>query len=121
MRMRDWRVAPASVLLPWALLAACAQPGASASGGSVPMLTVTSSAFTEGGEIPARYTCDAEDVFPPLAWSGAPDTTAAMAVAVTDPDAGGFVHWLAVNLEPVGGLPERSSGRPAAGSEGRND
>jgi hypothetical protein len=85
------------------------------------MLTVTSSAFKEGGEIPARYSCDADNVSPPLAWSGAPDTTAAMAVIVTDPDAGGFVHWLAANLEPVGGLPEGASGKPAAGTEGSNN
>jgi Raf kinase inhibitor-like YbhB/YbcL family protein len=85
------------------------------------MLTITSSAFTEGGEIPARYTCDADNVSPPLAWSGAPDKTAAMAVVVTDPDAAGFVHWLAVNLEPVGGLSQDVSGKPAAGTEGRNN
>jgi Raf kinase inhibitor-like YbhB/YbcL family protein len=116
----SWRRA-ASVLLVWGLLAACAQPATSVNGGSLPVLTVRSAAFDEGGDIPAKYTCDADNVSPPLAWSGAPDTTAAVAVIVTDPDAGGFVHWLTANVEPTGGLPEGVSGKPAAGTEGRNN
>ncbi len=84
-------------------------------------LTVTSSAFTDGGAIPSRYTCDGEDVSPPLAWSGAPDGTAALALIVDDPDARGWIHWLAADL-PAGRttLEEGASGT-AAGTEGRTD
>lgn len=87
-------------------------------------LTVRSSAFGEGGEIPSRYTCDGENVSPPLSWSGAPDATQSIAVIVSDPDAGGFVHWLAADLVTNAGLGEGVSGRATgngAGVEGRND
>ena len=50
-------------------------------------LDVTSSAFDEGGAIPSRYTCDGDDVSPPITWSGAPEGTAAYALIVDDPDA----------------------------------
>ena len=88
------------------------------------MLTVTSSTFSEGGEIPTKYTCDGGDVSPPLAWSGAPAETKAVALTVLDPDARDFVHWLAVNLPTGlsgdGSIPEGATGSPAAGTEGRN-
>jgi phosphatidylethanolamine-binding protein (PEBP) family uncharacterized protein len=38
-------------------------------------INITSSAFTEGSMIPKRYTCDAEDVSPDLAWTGVPEGT----------------------------------------------
>lgn len=60
-------VAGAAALL--LALAACAAPEVTPVAES---LTVTSTAFTDGGPIPARHTCDAEDLSPPLAWSGAP-------------------------------------------------
>jgi Raf kinase inhibitor-like YbhB/YbcL family protein len=87
-------------------------------------LTVRSSAFGEGGDIPARYTCDGENVSPPLSWSGAPDATQSIAVIVSDPDAGGFVHWLAADVVTNAGLGVGVSGRATgngAGVEGRND
>lgn len=81
-------------------------------------LTVTSSAFAEGGSIPSRHTCDADDVSPPLAWSGAPDGTAAFALIVDDPDARGWIHWLVADLPAESeGLDEGSS----AGTQGQND
>ena len=87
------------------------------------MPSVTSAAFTDGGAIPSRHTCDGEDISPPLAWSGMPDGTAAVAILVTDPDAHDFVHWAAADIPPgdgTGGLAEGSSGSAAAGVEGRN-
>jgi Raf kinase inhibitor-like YbhB/YbcL family protein len=102
--------------------------------GSVANLQVTSSAFSEGGTIPGRYTCDGDDISPPLAWSGTPAATVAMAVIVTDPDARGFVHWAATDVAPgkTGGGPSGTDGALAeaasaanggagAGAEGRND
>ena len=35
-------------------------------------LSITSSAFTNGGEIPAKYTCQGNDIAPPLQWTGVP-------------------------------------------------
>jgi hypothetical protein len=83
--------------------------------------TLTSSAFTEGGTIPRRYTCDGEDVSPPLNWSGAPQGTAAFALIVDDPDASGFVHWVAADIPGnISELPEGARGSQA-GVQGRND
>jgi Raf kinase inhibitor-like YbhB/YbcL family protein len=79
-------------------------------------LTVTGAAFSEGGTIPGRHTCDGADVSPPLAWSGAPEGTAAYALIVDDPDARGWIHWLAADLE----VTELAEGG-ALGIEGRND
>ncbi len=87
-------------------------------------MQVTSSAFAEGGSIPAKYTCDGGDVSPPLAWSGAPAETKAVALTVLDPDARDFVHWLAANvpsgLGGDGALPEAATSKSEAGVEGRN-
>jgi Raf kinase inhibitor-like YbhB/YbcL family protein len=55
-----------------------------------------SSAFHDGGTIPARFTCEGDDLAPPLAWSGAPEGTRSFALIMDDPDAPGrvFTHWL---------------------------
>ena len=50
-------------------------------------LELTSLAFASGGAIPRKYTCDGEDVSPPLAWSAAPAGTRSFALIVDDPDA----------------------------------
>jgi Raf kinase inhibitor-like YbhB/YbcL family protein len=60
--------------------------------------TLASAAFADGEAIPAVYSCDGEEVSPPLEWSGAPDGTAAYALIVHDPDAGGFIHWVVGNI-----------------------
>ena len=85
--------------------------------------TLTSPSFSDGGAIPSRYSCDGRDVSPPLAWSGVPAGTKALLLSVTDPDARGFVHWVAWDLAPdLGALAEGASGRlPGAAVEGRND
>ncbi|MGH2445965.1 MAG: YbhB/YbcL family Raf kinase inhibitor-like protein [Candidatus Limnocylindria bacterium] len=105
------------------VLAACgesAQPGASQE--ASPMtdeLTVTSTAFTDGGTIPTKFGCDGDDVSPPLAWSEAPSDAGGFALIVTDPDAGGFVHWIAADLPAERtSLAEGASGS-VAGVEGR--
>lgn len=65
-------------------------------------LTVSSEAWTEGTPIPVKYSCDGDDVSPPLAWEGVPDDAVELAVVVDDPDAGGgpFVHWVLFGLDP---------------------
>ena len=81
---------------------------------------LTSSAFSPGAELPTRYTCDGEDVSPPLAWSEPPSGTRSFALILDDPDAprGTFTHWLAWGLRPeTRQLDEGET--PAA--EGQND
>ena len=66
-------------------------------------LTLSSSAIADNGTIPARYTCRADDVSPPLLWQGVPAGTVELAVVVRDVDAEGFVHWVIAGLPPDGG------------------
>ena len=65
-------------------------------------LTVSSSAFKEGDRIPANYTCQGQDVSPPLAWGEPPAGTQSFALIVDDPDAPGgvFTHWVLFNIPP---------------------
>lgn len=110
-----------AVLMGTLMLASCAAAPLPEESTMTDALDVTSSAFDEGGAIPSRYTCDGDDVSPPLAWSGAPEGTAAYALIVDDPDARGWIHWLATDIpaDQVG-LEEGASGT-SAGTEGRND
>jgi Raf kinase inhibitor-like YbhB/YbcL family protein len=83
-------------------------------------MELTSAAFAEGATIPSAHTCDGADTSPPLAWSDVPDGTAAFAVLVEDPDAGGFVHWVLGDIP--GDLRELPAGEgDAIGVPGRND
>jgi Raf kinase inhibitor-like YbhB/YbcL family protein len=75
-------------------------------------MILESTAFADGGGIPRRYTCDAGDVSPPLAWSEPPDGVESYALVVEDPDAPGgtWVHWVVFNLPPSAtSLPENAS------------
>jgi Raf kinase inhibitor-like YbhB/YbcL family protein len=70
---------------------------------------LTSSAFKEGERIPDRYTCEGEDVSPPLHWSVPPAATKSFVVIADAPDAQGgtWVHWVIYNLSlDLRGLPE---------------
>jgi Raf kinase inhibitor-like YbhB/YbcL family protein len=81
---------------------------------------LTSPAFADGDLIPAEYTCDGDDVSPPLEWTAPPARTIALALCVDDPDAGRypFTHWLAWALPPSAGALAEGEAGP---SEGRND
>ncbi|HYN69932.1 MAG TPA: YbhB/YbcL family Raf kinase inhibitor-like protein [Candidatus Eisenbacteria bacterium] len=83
---------------------------------------LTSAAFEDGAPIPARYTCDGDNVSPPLSWNGAPAETNAVVIIVDDPDAGGFVHWIAYNLggSASGSLPAGVSESPDGPAQGTN-
>lgn len=63
-------------------------------------IEVKSSAFETGEMIPKKYTCDGEDVSPPLSWSGVPEGTKSLALISDDPDApmGTWVHWVLYDL-----------------------
>jgi Raf kinase inhibitor-like YbhB/YbcL family protein len=67
-------------------------------------MTLTSTSFTDGGQIPTKYAQPGAEVSPPLAWSGAPDTTASFVLLVHDADAAAgngvddVLHWLVWNI-----------------------
>jgi Raf kinase inhibitor-like YbhB/YbcL family protein len=87
---------------------------------STMQMSLRSPAFEEGGSIPIRFTCDGEDISPPLSWSEEPEGTGSFVLIADDPDASGFVHWLLVDIPAsVSSLAE---GRAAGvGVAGRND
>ncbi|MGQ9708587.1 MAG: YbhB/YbcL family Raf kinase inhibitor-like protein [bacterium] len=73
------------------------------------VLTLVSSAFDQGKEIPKRHTGDGEDVSPELIWDGVPAGTKSFALICSDPDAplGTFIHWVIYNIpDTVRRLPE---------------
>jgi Raf kinase inhibitor-like YbhB/YbcL family protein len=84
--------------------------------------TLTSAAFADGGSIPRTYACDGQDSSPPLAWTGAPAATSTLALVMTDPDAGGFVHWVVFNVDASvsGGFPAGFAASPDGPAQGRN-
>jgi Raf kinase inhibitor-like YbhB/YbcL family protein len=84
--------------------------------------TLTSPEFSDGGAIPRRFTCDGDDVSPPLSWSAAPEGSVTLALVVDDPDARDFVHWVAYNIDAslTGSLPAGWSSSPDAAPQGVN-
>jgi len=70
-------------------------------------LELTSSAFSRGQAIPRDYTCDGDDMSPPLAWERVPPGTESLVLIVDDPDAPDpaapkmtWVHWILYNIPP---------------------
>ncbi len=92
-------------------------------------MLLRSPAFNHQGPIPRRYTCEGEDLSPPLAWEGVPAGTASLALVVDDPDAPDpaapkmvWVHWILYNLPPdLTGLEEGVRALPPGTGEGLND
>lgn len=90
-------------------------------------MNLTSTSFASGGNIPKKYTCDADDNSPALSWSGAPQGTKSFALIADDPDApvGTWTHWLLYDLPATTtSLPENVSKveePPIGGRQGRND
>lgn len=84
-------------------------------------LSLTSPAFADGAAIPQQFTCDGANRSPTLSWSGAPDSTAAYALLVEDPDAPGgpFIHWVIYDIPAtVHALPEGVAKGPTVASLG---
>ena len=69
-------------------------------GGAVARLQVTSDAFEANGLIPKKYTCDGQDLSPPLRWGEPPAGTLSFVLIADDPDApiGTWVHWVLYDL-----------------------
>ncbi|RMF74939.1 MAG: YbhB/YbcL family Raf kinase inhibitor-like protein [Acidobacteria bacterium] len=92
---------------------------------------LSSPAFGHGEKIPRRFTCEGEDVSPPLAWTDPPEGTASFALIVDDPDAPDpaapkttWSHWVLYDIPPEArALPEDAGGRerPLGARDGIND
>lgn len=88
---------------------------------------LTSSAFGEGQTIPKKYTCEGQNVSPPLSWDGVPLAAKSLALISDDPDApvGTWVHWVIYNIpvtiseliEAISPVPDL----PGIGLQGKND
>lgn len=126
MKMTSGRAAVLGVTL-LSLVSGCGVVGSgSDDGGELAEFTVSSPAFSDLKDIPARYACPAYDgqgKTLPLHWSGAPEAKA-FAVVVDDPDARGgtYIHWVLANLDGTtadlveAALPDRAvQGRNSAG------
>ncbi len=72
-------------------------------------MEIKSTAFKNNEYIPARYTCDGQDISPEIKWGGIPENTRSIALIMDDPNAPGktFCHWIIFNIPPEkDGLPE---------------
>lgn len=86
-------------------------------------LILSSSAFTGGGTIPSKYTCDGQNISPPLSWQGEPAKTKSFALIVDDPDApvGVWDHWLLYNIPATTHqLSENLTTLPSGADGGKN-
>ena len=67
--------------------------------------TLSSEAFEDDRPMPARFSCQGDDISPPLAWSGVPAQTQSLALIMDDPDVpknireeGMWDHWIVFNI-----------------------
>jgi hypothetical protein len=69
-------------------------------GGAV--FEIASPAFSEGDTVPIQFTCDGDNLSPPLSWSGVPEDAKELRITLRDPDApsGTFTHWLVSGIDP---------------------
>ncbi len=85
-------------------------------------MKITSQAFTNGGQIPEKYTLYGDNVVPPLRFEDVPERARSLALVVDDPDApnGTFNHWILFNMDPkTRDIKENSV--PVMATQGRND
>lgn len=94
-------------------------------------MKITSSVFTDGQPIPKKYTCDGENISPPLSIANIPQNTKNLALIIDDPDAPGrtawyippsgmWTHWIVWNIDPS--VTEIREGEvPASAVQGTND
>lgn len=71
--------------------------------------SIQSKAFPSGGDIPAKFTCQGQNVSPPFSWTDPPKDTQTLALIAHDPDApsGDFTHWVLYDLPATAqGMPE---------------
>ncbi len=85
-------------------------------------MTIESPAFPNGQNIPAKYTCDGNNISPALVVRGAPESAKSLVLIVDDPDApaGRWVHWTLWDIKPeTAEIPE--GGVPAGAVQGLTD
>lgn len=82
-------------------------------------MRISSPAFEEEGDVPVKYTCDGDDISPPLVVEDIPADAVSLVLAVDDPDAPGgtWDHWIVYDIEPRSDIPEGVKG---LGTEGSN-
>lgn len=93
---------------------------------------IASHAFQPQGDIPTKYTCEGQDISPPISWSNVPKEAKSLSLIVDDPDARdpddpkmkNYVHWVLYNI-PItanglkGGITEKEL--PEGTVQGKND
>jgi Raf kinase inhibitor-like YbhB/YbcL family protein len=95
-------------------------------------LTLKSIAFGSGETIPSKYTCDGENINPPLSISGVPEGTVSLALIMDDPDIpqqfkddrgiDSFDHWAVYNISPeLTNITEGVEPEGSVGENGRGD
>lgn len=84
-------------------------------------MKITSSAFEHNQNIPNKYTCDGENINPPLQFIDVPQNAKSLALIVDDPDApsGTFDHWIVYNIDPAT-LEIKENSIPNSGSVGKS-
>lgn len=86
-------------------------------------MKISSPAFEHDGPIPAKYTCDGENINPPLVFSDIPESAETLALVMEDPDVpqsvredGMWDHWVLWNIDPkTGEIKENSLPEAAVG------
>ncbi|MEO6198137.1 MAG: YbhB/YbcL family Raf kinase inhibitor-like protein [Dehalococcoidia bacterium] len=85
---------------------------------------VTSREFGDGEAIPVDFTCDGDNVAPPIDWTGIPEGAKSLALVMDDPDAGNFAHWVVFDI-PVKvtgfGVTPGSPELPSEARQAKND
>ena len=110
------------LLVLWAGSALAQEKGQGKGGPAVPGLTLTTTAFSDGGEIPAKYTqSDPNAVSPKLQWTNVPPNTVSFTLILHDPDAAlqrktdDVLHWMIFNIP--GSARELPEGVPNASAQ----
>ena len=87
-------------------------------------MEITSPAFKHNEYIPVKYTCEGEDINPPLSISNIPEDAKSLALIMEDPDApaGVWVHWVVFDMPVVSQVEENSvPGKPGITNSGQRD
>lgn len=93
------------VLIAAGAAAVGAQQGRGRGGGAIAVMTLSTTAWTDGGQIPVKYSQAGDEVSPPLTWNDPPATTASFVLIVRDLDttnaSGDLLQWLVWNVPPA--------------------
>jgi Raf kinase inhibitor-like YbhB/YbcL family protein len=127
--IRKYRTAMIAALL--VLLATSAIAEEATAPSAPPPFVLRSPAFSDGGQIPIEYTCEGQDLVPPLSWTGIPKGTRTLALVIEDPDVPDpaapkrtWVHWVVFGIPPgTDGISQgfAEQGPPPGAKQGLND